>query len=190
MPQTIRNGFGGPVVDAKVNERGRVSVQAISESEAVAANELGDAYNINTGFITLTDDNETAVLYFKNNEQRDYIVELIVIGTGPSTGGSGIVKSKFIRNPTTGTIVSSATAVDVNSNRNYGSTKTITVDAYKGATGNTITNGDDHIIVKVNSDNRNVFGINEIIPFGTSIGVNFTPPSGNTSMEIYVALVY
>ena len=79
--------------------------------------------------------------------------------------------------------------MDINSNRNYGSSKTLTVDAYKGATGNTMTGGNDHIIVAMGTSGRVAISIDEIIPKGSSFGLKYTPQGSNTSQKLYVAVI-
>ncbi len=95
----------------------------------------------------------------------------------------------FIRNPNAGTTISNANAVDINSNRNYGSSNTLTVDAYKGATGETMTGGNDHIIVQVGTSGRVVVTIDEVLQKGSSFGLKYTPQGSNTSQKVYAALV-
>lgn len=149
----------------------------------------GDAYNINTGEITLTNDTETPVLYFKNNGERSFLVTALAIGLRDSTGGAGMATPKVIRNPTGGTIVSGATNVDIVSNRNFGSNNTLTADIFKGATGNTVTGGTEHILIFQSDTSRLFASIDEVLPKGASLGINITPPTGNTSMTVYAAVI-
>lgn len=188
MPETIRDGSGGGYL-AKVNAQRRLYTSAVTQTETQEALKVGRAYNINTGIITLTSAADTPVLYVKNNEDVAMHIGAIAVGVGATTGGSGINQITIIRNPTTGTIVSGATAVDINSNRNYGSANTVEIDAYKGATTNTMTNGDDHIIFFQGNNGRLFASIEEYLPKGTSIGIKFNPGAGNTSVDVYVALV-
>jgi hypothetical protein len=189
VPDTIRDGSGTGNL-AKINANKRLYVQAVTESEEFASNVSGDAYNINTGVITLTDSVDTPCLYLKNNETQDLVISAVAIGLGPSTGGSGgWAKATFIRNPTTGTIISSPTNVDINSNRNYGSSNTLTADAYKGATGDTMTDGTDHSIVNIGTSGPSFITINEIVPQGKSFGVKIDPQPSNTSQDVYVAVI-
>jgi len=193
MPDTIIDGTGKGN-RAEVNSSNQLSVRAVQEGEAVFANKGGNAYNINTGvpFISLTDAVDTPILYIKNNEDEDLIIEAIALGIFDSTGGSSTADSyaTFIRNPTAGTIITSTpTDVDVNSNRNYGSSNTLTVDAFKGATGDTMTNGDNHIIVLANPGGRVLVTINEVLPKGATFGLKFKPPTSNTAMSIYAAAI-
>jgi hypothetical protein len=186
----IEDGSGGGNV-AKVSTQNRLYTEAISIDQEVQANRDGNAYNINTGIINLTNATDTPVLYFKNNENKDAIITAVVIGLFNSTGGSSTadVYTTFIMNPSTGTIISGASNVDIISNRNAGSGNTLDANAYKGATGNTMTDGRDHVIVRITPGSRSFIGINEIIPKGKSFGVKIKPPTSNTSMNIYAAII-
>jgi len=189
MPDMLRSGDGKGFL-ARVDGNLRLNTHSVTHTASAQANLDGDAYNINTGIITLTDAADTPILYVKNNESRPLFIEAIAVGVGPSTGGSGgVPKITVIRNPTAGTTISNANAVDINSNRNYGSASTLTVDAYKGATGETMTDGDDHIIFFQNSNGRLFASINEILPKGSSIGVKLDPQASNTSQDVYCAFV-
>jgi len=190
MPDVIKDGAGSGN-KARVSATNRLSVNSITESEEFAANELGDAYNINTGTITLTNDTDTPVLYIKNNEDKDLIIQAIILGAKTSTGGSStdMIEITVVRNPTGGTIISGASDVAINSNRNYGSQNSLDTLAYKGATGNTLTGGEDHILAFANDTNRTFLGINEVLPKGATFGVRLKPQSGNTSTVVYVAVI-
>lgn len=176
----------------KIDAAFRAHVWSTSIDEALAANDAGDAYNINTGIITLTDAAETPILYVKNNETQALHVRAIAVGieVGASASTTILPVIKIIRNPKTGTIITSTpTNVDINSNRNYGSANTITIDAYKGATGDTMTDGDDHIIFFQGQGGRLFATIDEVLPKGSSIGIKIDPPTGNTSQRVYAALI-
>ena len=94
---------GGNVPNrAIVDAGGRLRTRAITELEEHHANEEGNAYNINTGNITLTNDTDTPVLYIKNNEASDLVVAALAFGVKPSTGGSStdLPEVTVVRNPT------------------------------------------------------------------------------------------
>jgi hypothetical protein len=174
----------------RVNGNNRLLANAVTITEDEQATKKGRSYNINTGVITLTDAVDTPIIYVKNNGDDDLHITAIAVGLGPSTGGTGgIPKITVTKNPTAGTIVDNATAVDIESNRNYGSALTLVVDAYKGATGNTMTDGTDHLILFQNASGRLFAAIDEIIPKGSSIGVKVDPQASNTSMDVYAALI-
>ena len=190
MAFTIKDGASGNV--GKVDANNRFHTSGVEITEEGQANRKGNAYNINTGVITLTDAADTPILYVKNNDDLDLHISAIAVGVGPTTGGSGgIPKITVVRNPTTGTIISTTpTDVDIKSNRNYGASGVATnVVAYKGATGDTTTDGDDHIIFFQTSSGRLFATIEEILPKGSSIGVKFDPQASNTSQDVYCALI-
>ena len=69
MPDMIRDGSGKGNL-AKVNNNQRLYTRAVTQAEEVLSNENGDAFNINTGIVTLTDSVNTPLLYIKNNEDQ------------------------------------------------------------------------------------------------------------------------
>jgi hypothetical protein len=175
---------------AKVDGNNRISVSAVLTLENEEATHLGNSFNINTGVFTLTNDTDTPVLYLKNNETAEVHVTGTAYGFWTSTGGSPTdLQITVIRNPTTGTIVTNAVPVAITSNRNYGSAKTLDADIYIGSTGDTMTDGTDHLIFYALSASRIVPAIDEIIPKGSSIGIKVKPPAGNTSMQMYAAIL-
>lgn len=192
MPDILVNGADGARYAQKVNANNRAYIQGVTIDENLQATKKGRSFNINTGIIDLTNATETPIMYLKNNGDDDLHIYTVVLGVWTSTGGSGtdgVPKLVFVRNPTAGTIVSNATSVDINSNRNYGSSTTLTVDAYKGATGNTMTGGADHIIVSLGSSGRVAIGIDELLPKGASLGLKYTPQGSNTSQKLYAAVI-
>ena len=175
----------------KVDSNNRAHTYSVTINEENQANEDGDAYNINTDDITLTNATETPVLYVKNNEDKDLHITAFALHAGSTTGGttSEDIKWTVIRNPTAGTIISNANNVAIKSNRNFGSTDTLLADAYKGATGETMTDGDDHIVFKSTNQSRVYATIDELIPKGSSIGIKCAPQTSNTSMTVYAAAI-
>jgi hypothetical protein len=191
MSEMLRDGTGSGNLQ-KVDANNRALTRSVNTPEDEQATKLGTSYNINTGIIDLTNANETPLIYIKNNEDEDLHIQTIIIGTWSSTGGSGtdgVPKAVFLRNPITGTTVENTNDVDIISNRNYGSSKTLTVDAYKGATGETLTGGTDHIIIQMGTSGRTVVSIDEVIPKGSSFGIKYTPQGSNTSQKVYAAVV-
>lgn len=189
MSEQIKDGSGKGFL-VKVSSDNRLHTLATTTSSAIESNERGDAYNINTDTINLTDASETTILYLKNNEDRDFIIVAVVIGIFTSANGDGAdMYTTFIRNPTTGDIITNKNATPVVSNRNYGSNNTLTADVYNGASGETKVNGDDHVIVRITEDSRTFVEINEVMPKGTSFAVNITPPTSNDGMNVYAAII-
>lgn len=186
MSITIR-GATGNSYGVKVGSDFRLATRSVSATEIQDAVKTGRSYNINTGEISISAD--SALLYFKNNEDEDFFVDSIAIGLTDGSA-SDIQKVTVIRNPTAGTIVSGASAVAINQNRNFGSSKTLANSlAYKGASGNTITDGSD-IALLFQTDNGRLFAdVDFLLPKGSSIGVEIDVNLSSGSMGVYVALI-
>lgn len=171
---------------AKVGDSNRLYTETVSKSEAQQAIDDGNGYNINTGQISLSA--TSAVLYVKNNEDKVLYIESIAVGIG--TGSfSDNVEIFVVRNPTAGTIVSGASVVDMNINRNFGSSNTLSADAYKGASGNTFTDGDDGVLIAQNGQGRMFANINLELKKGNSIGIRVNPNLSSGNCECYAALI-
>lgn len=174
----------------EIDSKNRAATFSVTQGEESNAAIEGNSYNINTGIINLTSASKSATVYVKNTGDNDLVIPSIFYLIGNSTGGSGDMLWTVLRNPSTGTIVSGATAVEMPGvNRNFGSNKTLSADIYVGAEANTFTNGDKVIESIINqSATRAALGVGSIIiPKGSSIGVDVTPATGNTSVNIEVA---
>jgi hypothetical protein len=189
----IENGVGD-ATKARVDGNNQVHVFAVTEDEQNSAAEKGQLYNINTGLIALTGTSDSAVLYFKNNEspingESNIIVTSVIFGLyDRSATVTDAAKATIIRNPTAGTIVDNATAVDMKSNSNFGSSNTLDSLVYKGADGYTMTDGTDHAIVLLNDGRTSVPELNVDLAKGSSLGIKVDL---NTSggANLYIAIV-
>ena len=132
---------------ARVDANNRLHTQSVTEPEGLHSTEGGDAYNINTGLISITGD--ATLQYIKNNEDKDLVIEAIAIGSFEGITHSDDPYITLVRNPTGGDLISDATAVSMNQNRNFGSNKTLSADAYKGKVSGTVTGGDNIAILQV-----------------------------------------
>ena len=94
----------------KVSAEGRGQVHSVNDSAARWATERGDAYNLNTGRVTLSAD--TAIMYLKNNEDWDFQVEALIVGISPGITYNATDNPHMIliRNPTAGTCVALSAA--------------------------------------------------------------------------------
>lgn len=190
MAEVILDGSGKGYT-TKVDEEGRLHVDSISTGREESQSQRGYSFNINSGNITLTNGaTANGVLYVRNNESAPLVITNIFYNFGNSTNGTGNMYVDIIRNPMAGTLISGATAVDVNINRNFGSSKTLDVIAYKGSTGTTITDGSDAIKSIFNTAAQRIaISAGAItLPKGSSIGIKFTTPTSNTSLICNFAL--
>lgn len=177
---------------AGVDTRFRLKISSIVETESNFAIESGNKFNVNTGDITITNATKLSVLYIKNNDNRTLIIDALFYNTGTSTGGTGDHIFDIIRNPKTGQIITAATNVQIglteNANFNFGSSQTLNVLAYKGTQGQTVfSDGGLNISTRKGYTNQptNISpGGSIYLPKGASLGINYTPPTGNTSMIV------
>lgn len=179
---------------AKVSKNQRLETESLTLIEKDRAAIRGWKFNINTGDITLTNATRTSVLYIKNEDQYDLSINALIYNLGNSTGGSGDILIHVLRNPTTGGIITNANnvavGVGVEANQNFSSTNQLTGKFYKGATGETaLTGGSQTILTRSAANSGRIFldlG-NLILPKGTAVGIDYTPPTGNTSQIVQFA---
>lgn len=190
----IQDGTGSSR-ELKIDVNNRAQITAIQESFADHAAESSNKYNINTGDITLTDATITSVLYVKNNETSDLVITALIYNLGNTASGTGDVKIDVIRNPTAGTIITDAVDVLVGtgeeSNQNFGASKSLSIDAFKGDTAdNDFTDGSVTISTRSAANTgRILISLGALlIPKGKSIGISYTPPASNTSQIVQFAL--
>lgn len=187
MAEQIEDGTGTGF-RVYVGSDNRMQTRAIQEPEAIHNAELGGSYNFNTGLISITGD--ATLIYVKNNSDENLIITDIV-----TAAGDGITHSDFplftaVRNPTGGDLITDATAISINQNRNFGSSKTAEVNAYKGKVGGTLTGGNDLLIFQGAKTGRSAFSnLNFLIPKGGSIGVKLTANRSSGTANYYMAFI-
>lgn len=187
MEVKLTDGTGNGY-DARIDNNNRLHVDGVVRNQSQQAILSGDGFNFSTGVITLTSANKSALYYIKNDGDDPLIIKVVGLSFGATTGGSGNGLIELIANPTGGDIITTATALSTQANRNLGSSKNLVGSVFKGAEGATLTGGTalaattrSSFPVVVNFED-DIF----VIPKGTSLGVNYTPPSGNTSQTVVV----
>jgi hypothetical protein len=109
-----------------------------------------------------------------------------------NSNANGDCTIDVLKNPTTGTLIAGAVAAEMAGvNRNFGSSFALksTTLIYKGAEGNTFTDGTKLISSIVQTPSRTPIIVGDIVlPKGSSIGFDVTPPTGNTAMDIQLGL--
>lgn len=173
--------------DARVDENNRFHVHAVGVTEVVHAAEQGLAFNINTGQISVTAD--ATLVYLKNNEANDFVVEAIAVGNDGGATYSTRPLITVVRNPTGGDLITDQTAVDMNQNRDFGSSRVFNSDAYKGKTAGTLTGGNDIAILQSTTGGRDFFTLGFVLTEGSSIGLTYTANISAGTSLIYVALI-
>ena len=182
---------GAAVKGMIVDSTGAALVRSTSQTRAQEAAVEGEGFNINTGLINLTSANESVVLYYKHFEDKPLIVDAIVFGMEDNgTDVNVTCPLTIVKNPSTGTIISTATAVDILENRNFGSVNALDNSiAYKGAEGHTVTNGSDWGIVYTGTG-RSMYSFDLVLNKGNSIAVKIDPVANTlTDIDIYCALI-
>lgn len=180
----IEDGLSGN--KAGVNKANRLTVHAVAEQEDLHAVELGEAFNVNTGLMTVTGD--ATLIYLKNNEDEDLFIDAIALGSFEGVTHTDDPYVTIVRNPTGGDLISDATAVSMNQNRNFGSSEALTVDAYKGKVSGTLTGGNDLGILQATPGGRSFYAINLLLQKGSSIGIKLTL-NGSGSASWYAAFI-
>jgi hypothetical protein len=179
----------GTGAKAKIDQDNRLYTNTVARNEVEQAILLGNGYNINTGLVDITNAGvDNAVWYFKNNGASDIIIYEILIILGTSTSGVGDGTLKVFRNPTGGTIISGALAVEANVNRNFASANTLDVTTFKGATASTLTGGDT--FGSTNRSGTAVINFSStplLIKKGNSIGITWSAATSNTSQSVRIA---
>ena len=62
-------------------KKGRAQIDSITQTETQFSVNEGTAFNINTGLIA-TVNSDTALLYFKNNQNQTAVIDAIAVGVG------------------------------------------------------------------------------------------------------------
>lgn len=182
----ITDGTGGGY-GLKISSDNRLQARAIQELEVIHFGEDGQSYNFNTGLISIT--GNATLMYLKNNDSNAFILNSIAIGSFEGITHSDDPYITVVRNPTGGDLITDATAVSMNQNRNFGSSNVATADIYKGKVGGTLTGGNDIAILQCAPGGRSFFGLDFILPKGSSIGVKLTANVTSGSANWYCAFI-
>ena len=191
----IQDGTGNGQF-ALVDANKQLHVKSVDISAIQDATRKGNSYNINTGTIALTSTSASGVFYFKNDEsavngESSFILDTIAIGIDNSGTTTNMAHITFIANPTGGTLISGASDVAINANRNLGSSNSLSTatKAYKGAEGNTVTGGTTWGLVYQSSGTRGNYPLDVEIPRGSSFAVTIDTQTTGGTTNVYVALI-
>ena len=186
MAEIIKDGTGtGDTL--KITVKNRAVVEAIITTKEEERSSDGDGYILSSGLINLCSACESALLYILNNECVDLVVDRMVILTGASTNGADTESGfNIVVNPTAGTLVDCGCA-GVQRNTNFGSTDTLCIVFLQGAEGLTLTDGANGAGI-AHTDINQTHVLSFTLPKGKSIGVKFTPPTANSSLNVIVNL--
>ena len=167
----VKDGSGGAWT-AKVDSDNRLHTRSVGLTLDAQRSREGFGYNLNTGTITLTDGAESSVMYLKYNGTKRFHITRLVYSFGTLSGTVSDSIRMFIKqNPTTGTLISDETDVDMNGNRDFSSANTLPADVYKGAQGKTLTDGTDVLLFNAAGGTRSITPVDIILSPGNSIGM-------------------
>lgn len=186
MADTIKDGSGDGY-QLKVDSKNRAHTQSVTLSENVQAGLEGNAYNINTGLISITGD--ATLLYIKNNEDRPLVIDAIALGSFEGITHSDDPYITLVRNPTAGDLIGDGTAVSMNQNRNFSSSNTLTADVFKGKVSGTLSGGDDIAILQATPGSRSFYTIDFVLDKGASVGIKLTANVTSGSANWYCAAI-
>ena len=186
MATTIQDGTGTKL-KLKVTNANRALVQSVIITEEDDAITRGEGYQIASGTQSFTGATETGILYVKNNDDRDFVLDrcVLILGSAVGAGTTDDWTFTVLRNPTAGTTITNESPAGI-SNSNHGSANTPNVEAYKGPEGSTITNGGGAAQPIKQSIDRIILPLGRRLPKGTTIGFRITPPAGTTSTKALV----
>lgn len=169
----IQDGTGSSK-KVRVNSNNRIETESVTTTSlSTTSKQDGNAYTVGTDGVlnfNFTSGVDNAILYCKNNEDVDLFVDVCVV----SQDVAGIYK--YIKNPTTGTLIDSGTSTTP-VNFNFGSSNVADLDVIKlNASGQTFTNG------TVITYSRNPAGLQPldflgtvVVPKGSSFGITYDP---------------
>lgn len=177
----------GKGTHAEVGSDNRLRVHGVVEQLSDHEIEEGNGYNINTGLISITGD--ATLIYLKNTGDSDIIVDSLALGAFEGITHSDDPYITLVRNPTGGDLITDATAVSMNQNRNFSSSNTLSADAFKGKVSGTLTGGNDIAILQLTPAARNFFSIKFTLGKGASIGIKLTANVSSGSANYYAALI-
>jgi hypothetical protein len=186
MTQTIIKDGKGSGKSAEVDNTNRLHTRGIVTNLYQQALVDGKAFFISSGIQTLTSGTVSHLLYVKNNDDRDLLVDLSIVNMGVTTGGSGDFTFTITLNPTAGTLIASG-AAGVAANVNLGSALTADLTITTGSEGSTLTDGVP-IPNVLSHPGRETVKDTVVIPKGSSLAMGATPPSGNSSMAVQFGL--
>lgn len=184
------NGAGGQINQAKVNTEGGLKIRGSVASESEHSVIEGDGFQAFTGIINMTTDVKQSVFYVQNQDTADIMLTSITVGSNISTGGAdnSILLESVGNTAVSDAIVTSGT--DVQSfNANGGSARQFTGLIKKGPQTSAV-NGVSVNGVLADFTTGKQFNLTLIVPKGGSAAIEVTPPAGNTSMNLTIALAF
>jgi hypothetical protein len=175
--------------EAQVDSSGRLFTIGIAEEPIFHAAITGAAYNLHTSKLTLTNASASGIFYIKNDNPDKLLICQEIYAFLGNSDSPGDVELIAYSNPTEGTLISGgATIVPIN--RDLGNTVPAQATVLEGGQGYTLTNGTEVSAAIVQDGSGMGTVLSFVLPNGASMAVTVTPPTGNTSMDVRIRLVF
>lgn len=193
MEFEIRDGKGSGR-RLSINPLNRAETESVTFDREDDAILRGIGYQIASGPVIYGSGETIGVLYFKNEEDVDVVLDRVVLMIGSNGTAVGDWTHTILRNPTEGSTITDAVPAGI-SNSNHGSSNILNsgLSIYKGASGSTLTNGTGAPLPVQQQSNRIVFPVGRRIPKGSSFGIRITAPAldnNETITSVSVAHVF
>jgi hypothetical protein len=173
---------------ARVNEKFRLETQTVIRSAEEDAALQGDAYLCGSGPVALTSGNESAVYFFKNNEDKDVIIRNFVFNTTAVSGGNGSADAVFLlrlySNPDS---ISLSTDIPP-SNNNFGSSQTLSAVSQFGAEGSGVIGGTPAGATFAPQKEFTTLPLSWVVPKGSSFAITVQPDTSNNNTQVNIFL--
>lgn len=185
----IKDGTGSGYL-AKVSADNKLEVDSVVTSSFTNASIIGIGTNIVTSVISLTTANESGVFYAKNTSASyDLVCESFAVGVGKANGTvSNPSLIRIYANPTGGTLISNATAISINNNRNFAKVGAFSGLLYEGTEGATVTGASQVATLFQNHSGRLLASLNFVVPENNSVALT-VQPNCDSGTDVYVALI-
>lgn len=166
----------------KVNGQNRALTDAVIHTSDQNAAGQGRLFQFGSMPVNLTSANESAVLYFKNNEDSDLEIVNFSFGSNAMTGAAAgeVYLLRLYVNPEGITGGTDTFAV----NNNLGSSRKLNAEIQFGAEGSTVTGGNIGGNALLDPSRFVRFPLYWVIPKGTSLAITVQPATGNTSATV------
>lgn len=183
---TIKSGGSGDV--AKVDITNRLFTRSVSRTESLDAGLNKTGFFISTPKITLTTDAESVIWLYRNDEDKDLVLNYTIISASTATGATDNVYESA-RFAGSGLAMANGSGVEVPVvSTILGVQKSLANTSEIGQTGASITGAADSTSLFIETGRPYRDPTTVILQKGISIGGSITPPTGNTSMVIVVLM--
>ena len=166
----------------KIDGENRALTSSITSSADKNAASDGRLFQFGSSPITLTSSNESAVLYFQNNEDSDVRIVNFSFGSNGMTGANAgdVYLLRLYRNADGISGGTDTFAV----NNNLGSSKQLNATIQYGAEGSTVTGGLQGGNALIDPSRFVRFPLFWVVPKGTSLTITVQPATGNTNATV------